>query len=311
MKKLCFFFILMLTVMACKVKRPDGVIAESQMEELLYDYHLARSMGENLPVSDNYKKALYIQSVFQKYDVTQAEFDSSMVWYTRHTDILAKIYEKINDRLKEEQASINHMVAIRDKKPPVSQPGDSVELWFMEQVSCLTNAQDNNKISFVIPADVNSQDRDALVWKASFFYPSKASKTGKAMPETYMAMQMIYRNDSVITSSRKITRSGEQEIRLQSDTLGALREVRGYIYFEGGKDDYVLVHNISMKRYRVTGEIAKPVEPVPTDSTRTVKSLPVSKDTLTPQEPVKRMNPEELNHRRRTMPARKLQPMKR
>ena len=308
MKKLCFFFILMLTVMACKVKRPDGVIAESQMEELLYDYHLARSMGENLPVSDNYKKALYIQSVFQKYDVTQAEFDSSMVWYTRHTDILAKIYEKINDRLKEEQASINHMVAIRDKKSPVSQPGDSVELWFMEQVSCLTNAQDNNKISFVIPADVNSQDRDALVWKASFFYPSKA---GKAMPETYMAMQMIYRNDSVITSSRKITRSGEQEIRLQSDTLEALREVRGYIYFEGGKDDYVLVHNISMKRYRVTGEIAKPVEPIPTDSTRTVKSLPVSKDTLTPQEPVKRMNPEELNHRRRTMPARKLQPMKR
>ncbi len=308
MKKLCFFFILMLTVMACKVKRPDGVIAESQMEELLYDYHLARSMGENLPVSDNYKKALYIQSVFQKYDVTQAEFDSSMVWYTRHTDILAKIYEKINDRLKEEQASINHMVAIRDKKSPVSQPGDSVELWFMEQVSCLTNAQDNNKISFVIPADVNSQDRDALVWKASFFYPSKA---GKAMPETYMAMQMIYRNDSVITSSRKITRSGEQEIRLQSDTLGALREVRGYIYFEGGKDDYVLVHNISMKRYRVTGEIAKPVEPIPTDSTRTVKSLPVSKDTLTPQEPVKRMNPEELNRRRRTMPARKLQPMKR
>jgi len=298
----------MLTVMACKVKRPDGVIAESQMEELLYDYHLARSMGENLPVSDNYKKALYIQSVFQKYDVTQAEFDSSMVWYTRHTDILAKIYEKINDRLKEEQASINHMVAIRDKKSPVSQPGDSVELWFMEQVSCLTNAQDNNKISFVIPADVNSQDRDALVWKASFFYPSKA---GKAMPETYMAMQMIYRNDSVITSSRKITRSGEQEIRLQSDTLGALREVRGYIYFEGGKDDYVLVHNISMKRYRVTGEIAKPVEPIPTDSTRTVKSLPVSKDTLTPQEPVKRMNPEELNRRRRTMPARKLQPMKR
>lgn len=308
MKKLCFFFILMLTVMACKVKRPDGVIAESQMEELLYDYHLARSMGDNLPVSDNYKKALYIQSVFQKYDVTQAEFDSSMVWYTRHTDILAKIYEKINDRLKEEQASINHMVAIRDKKSPVSQPGDSVELWFMEQVSCLTNAQDNNKISFVIPADVNSQDRDALVWKASFFYPSKA---GKAMPETYMAMQMIYRNDSVITSSRKITRSGEQEVRLQSDTLGALREVRGYIYFEGGKDDYVLVHNISMKRYRVTGEIAKLVELVPTDSTRTVKSLPVSKDTLTPQEPVKRMNPEELNRRRRTMPARKLQPMKR
>ncbi|MCD8572600.1 MAG: DUF4296 domain-containing protein [Bacteroides graminisolvens] len=66
MKKLCFFFILMLTVMACKVKRPDGVIAESQMEELLYDYHLARSMGENLPVSDNYKKSIVHSVRFSK-----------------------------------------------------------------------------------------------------------------------------------------------------------------------------------------------------------------------------------------------------
>ena len=72
----------MLTVMACKVKRPDGAIAESQMEELLYDYHLARSIGENLPVSDNYKKALYIQSVFQKYDVTQANILYSSVRYS-------------------------------------------------------------------------------------------------------------------------------------------------------------------------------------------------------------------------------------
>ena len=37
------------------------------MENLLYDYHLAKSMGDNLPYSENYKKALYLDAVFKKY----------------------------------------------------------------------------------------------------------------------------------------------------------------------------------------------------------------------------------------------------
>ena len=58
-------------VAGCKVKRPSDVISESKMENLLYDYHVAKSMGDNLPYSENYKKALYIDAVFKKYGTTQ------------------------------------------------------------------------------------------------------------------------------------------------------------------------------------------------------------------------------------------------
>ena len=42
---LCCVCMLALAVAGCKVKRPDDVISESKMENLLYDYHLAKSMA--------------------------------------------------------------------------------------------------------------------------------------------------------------------------------------------------------------------------------------------------------------------------
>lgn len=100
---LCLICMFVFAVAGCKVKRPSDVISESKMENLLYDYHVAKSMGDNLPYSENYKKALYIDAVFKKYGTTQAAFDSSMVWYTRNTEILSKIYDKVKKRLKDEQ----------------------------------------------------------------------------------------------------------------------------------------------------------------------------------------------------------------
>lgn len=41
---LCCVCMLALAIAGCKVKRPDDVISESKMENLLYDYHLAKSM---------------------------------------------------------------------------------------------------------------------------------------------------------------------------------------------------------------------------------------------------------------------------
>ena len=46
-----------------------------------------------------------------RYGTTQAVFDSSMVWYTRNTEVLSKIYEKVKKRLKDQQDEVNHLIA--------------------------------------------------------------------------------------------------------------------------------------------------------------------------------------------------------
>ena len=282
MKNVCCVLILLLVLAGCKVRRPDGVIPESQMEELLYDYHLAKAMGENLSGEDNYKKALYVEYVFQKYGTTEAAFDSSMVWYTRNTDVLAKIYEKVNIRLKAQQNDINHLVAIRDKKPPVSAPGDSIDVWFLERVACLTNFPQDNKITFTIPADANFEEKDALEWQANFHFLKHNLQASSKRP--IMAMQIVYTNDSVISSIKKIIKPGIERIRLQTDTLGPIREIRGFIYFEGTTEANMLISEISLKRYRTKAKT--PEEQAKADSVKRIKpSAPIKPVTAMVQVP--------------------------
>ncbi|WP_321331469.1 DUF4296 domain-containing protein [uncultured Bacteroides sp.] len=301
MKNVCYIFILLIVLSGCKIRRPDGVISESGMEDLLYDYHIAKAMGDNLSGNDNYKKELYVDAIFQKHRITKAAFDSSMVWYTRNTDVLAEVYEKVNARLKVQQTDINHLVAIRDRKPPVSAVGDSVDVWFLEHVMYLTGTPLNNKITFVIPADVNFEDKDMLIWQGNFYFMKDKVQTSDI--KAIMAMQVVYKNDSIISATKKITQSGMQHISLQSDTLGAIREVRGFIYFEGEKQSDILVNNLTLNRYHKSikegkaGGLAQKA-----DSAKKIKpAIPIKADTITMKESIRiprRQNPEELNHRR-------------
>ena len=141
---------------ACQVKRPDTVISDAKMENVLYDFHIAKAMGEEVPYSESYKRVLYIESVYRKHGITQADFDTSMVWYARHPDALTKVYEKVNQRLKAERDGINHLIALRDNKPKESSPGDSIDVWRGRHIYYLTGTPMDNKLTFTLPSDTNA-----------------------------------------------------------------------------------------------------------------------------------------------------------
>ena len=213
---LCLICMFVFAVAGCKVKRPSDVISESKMENLLYDYHVAKSMGDNLPYSENYKKALYIDAVFKKYGTTQAAFDSSMVWYTRNTEILSKIYDKVKKRLKDEQELVGDLIAKRDKKPKMTKQGDSIDVWPWQRMVRLTGEMMDNQYVFTLPTDSNYKDRDTLVWEVRyrFLEPMLAD----SLRGVTMAMQVIYEKDT-INHWKKVTEPGVQQIRLFADTF--------------------------------------------------------------------------------------------
>ena len=90
-------------MVGCGKQVPEDIIQPDRMENILYDYHLSISMGNNLSYSDNYQKEAYKNYVFEKYHITEADFDSSMVWYTRHTEELAGLYKKVGERFRSEK----------------------------------------------------------------------------------------------------------------------------------------------------------------------------------------------------------------
>lgn len=266
-----WYSVLLLTccLTACQVKRPDYVLQDDRMEEVLYDYHIAKAMGEEVPYNENYKRVLYIESVFKKHGITQADFDSSMVWFARNPEVLAKIYEKVNLRLKVERDGINHLIAMRDHKLKESLPGDSIDVWAWRQVYRLTGMPLDNKVVFVLPSDTNFRDRDTLRWSVRFcFHNGVPNEIQDSTHAPFMAMQVSYeKNDSVIGFGRRIIKEGVNTISLYADKLGKIKEIRGFIYYPVQKNGRsLLADRISLMRYHAKDSLTI----APTDSLQQV-----------------------------------------
>lgn len=295
----------------CKISKPKGVLSESQMETLLYDYHLAKAMSDNVPYSENYKKRMYMNYVFEKNNTTEEIFDSSLVWYTRHSEVLSKIYERVNLRLKEEQKEIDRLVAIRERKPRTSAPGDSIDLWFMRRMYRLDDNVFNNKVSFTIPSDSNFQDKDTLQWSVFYRHLGEEHQLDSSATLAFMAMAIRYtKNDSILSETRRIYEPGMQTIQLQADSLGAIKEIRGFIYYTGTGDSQkrpLFVDSISLMRYHAVDSIM----PATTDSAEVENTLPEEQETPVaveeileapvplPENQERRLNPNDLRNRNR------------
>ena len=114
------FFVLIFT--SCE-QIPSHIIAPEQMETLLIDIHKAEAISDNLTqyASDREKERLR-QSVFDRHHVTQAQFDTSLVWYSEHMTKYSQIYNNVTARLKEEDDAVKTLLVER-KSSPLTRPG--------------------------------------------------------------------------------------------------------------------------------------------------------------------------------------------
>ena len=101
----------LLAIVGC---RPRGILSNNEMRDVLYDLH---RMDGALQVAGYHsghgqEVSAYYQSVLDKHGITQAEFDSSLVWFTDNPQIFNKIYPRVIDRL---QADVDYQDALRDE----------------------------------------------------------------------------------------------------------------------------------------------------------------------------------------------------
>ena len=287
MKKKGLYMVIALGVLsACGKKIPDDIIQPDAMQDLLYDYHLASTMSSSLPYTESYQKDAYFDYVFQKHHVTEAEFDSSMVWYTRHAEELATIYRSLQERLEREEKQMKEQVAKRDNQIDVSMSGDTVDVWQDRTLYWLSTSSLTNKVVFDLKTDTTFKSQDAMELQADFhFIPSKAT-SGKAV----MALNFYFDNDSVQGLTRIVTRPGKQRLYLRPDSAFTIQSVSGFIYYSNNEhpDASLLVDDIRLTRYH---NHEMPQEPVDT--------LKLERDTL-----------QALRAGVRTIENKKLQPMR-
>ena len=92
-------FVLLCVVVGC---RPRGILSNREMREVLYDLHRADGAIQVAGYNYSHDQEVigYYKNVLDKHGITQAQFDSSLVWYTDNPQIFNKIYPKVMERLE-------------------------------------------------------------------------------------------------------------------------------------------------------------------------------------------------------------------
>ena len=93
--------------------RPKGVLSSRQMRAVIVDLHKTDAMlhVSGLQYGHKEEKGFYYALTLEKHGVTQAQFDSSLVWYTAHPQLFDKIYPKVLAQLEAEEAAFKELHA--------------------------------------------------------------------------------------------------------------------------------------------------------------------------------------------------------
>jgi hypothetical protein len=117
---LIIIFFITLIFSSCD-RRPKGVLNQDDMTIILTDFHRLDGIlyEKGIAFNNDSLKAKYYNYILNKHQITKAEFDSSLVWYTKHPKKFEKIYDDIYSQLSLEDNQIK-----RGKYHPI----DSAEL---------------------------------------------------------------------------------------------------------------------------------------------------------------------------------------
>ena len=80
----CVMALILSIAVSCKPSVPSTFISPDDMEDLLYDYHLADALAGQAKGDYAENVIAYRAAVLKKYGVSQEKFDTSMVYYMRH-----------------------------------------------------------------------------------------------------------------------------------------------------------------------------------------------------------------------------------
>lgn len=227
MKKLMICLVavmaLLFCVSSCKPSLPSGVLSKGKMTDILYDYHLALTMAHMDDNGDKGQSLAYREAVLRKHDVTSAEFDSSMVYYMRHTELLEDVYKDLTDRYNNEITAMGGSAKEGGEFANLSATGDTANVWNLATSMVFMPVKPFNSTSFDIKVDstFHKGDRLMLDFDAQFIYQD-GMRNGVAM----LAVQ--FGNDSIAQRTIMIQSTQHYSVELSdADSLG-IKSVKGY-----------------------------------------------------------------------------------
>lgn len=290
--------VLLLALVSCKPKRPNGILSPTQMEDLLVDYHLAQGMAEANSEGRSMEELryIYIRAALRKHHIEEAVFDSSMVYYSANSEQMAVICAHVCSRIEALGGDAAAGTGDQDasgKYAHLTAQGDTANVWTGMQHATLTPDILHNLLVHTWQADTAAHAGDSFIWHC---YSQKVAQSN--LPDVYVQLIIRYENDTVVSTTSRIYGDRETELSyIPAPPLDSIKptSVTAMVFMstheqatsvEQGKSmaEALMLRDISL--IRIHKKTAAPtIEPAPAeasaDSSETSKGAP----TLVPVTP--------------------------
>lgn len=283
MRKTLFFFIAMLVVGAFAISCDDSpsVISSGEMEKILYDYHLADAMAQQADGGYEKNAFEYRAAVLKKYNVSQGDFDSSMVYYMRHTSELHTMYQHISDRMQAEASRLG-----ASSSSGITAAGDSADVWNAERSLTLIPNEPYNLYSFNLTPDTTFHKGDKLLlnFKSDFIFQD-------GMRDGVVVLSVVLGNDSVTSNVSHISSSMPMSLTISdNDSLG-IKKIRGFFMLSKSMDantssttlKLMSIHHIQLIRVHPSKPVNGNAPKTPTDGRIPVNTNVPDSERMKPQ----------------------------
>ena len=209
---------------ACTPQVPSKYLQPDDMEDLMYDYYLSQGISNGRAGSTDYDRRYNLQTVLKKYGLTNAEFDSTLVYYYNHMELMDAIYSNIQKRLGDEALELGASEGEVERFTIQSVSGDTTDVWEGKRQLMLLPIPPYHIVQF-------SQKADTSYYKGDSFLLTFGSRflvqSGSRNATVYLAV--TYENDSVVSATTPINVSGGSTLRINACDQKA-KQLDGYIY---------------------------------------------------------------------------------
>ena len=255
----CLVLFITVVLTGCKPGIPGRYLQMDEMVDILYDYHVADGMVQtNFDSPDSVAMRAYRISILKNHGVTQADFDSSMIYYTRHTRLLQKVYDKIADRLDREAVERGGQAGFTN----LTENADTTNVWKRSTAFVLSPYLATNRMSFEIKADSSYHEGDRMVldFDAQFLYQD-------GMRDALVVLAITYANDSVEYVNNSISTSSHYHMQIMNEGRLAIKSVRGFWMLSSDRAmptssattfKLFIVSNVRLVKMHVTEPVKKP-----------------------------------------------------
>lgn len=244
----------------------SDVLSMGEMEDILYDIYLS----QNIEDEENRDRKMYSEitnreAIYRKYDITQAEWDSSYNYYCRHADKLHTIYKNLSERIRTDVLELGGDVSLDE----TTLSGDTINIWNSERNFILMQETPYNLNEFAVKADSMFKPGDVLTLQFdNQFIFQEGSRNLVAVLVVTLA------TDSVVTNTCHVNSDGKYTLSFNDYNRLGIKSVQGYFVLLRNNNEQVSTtfHLASLENIRlILAHSREVLEQAPVSKTVEVK----------------------------------------